>query len=277
MVSEALEIVLPEQLPLPLPKGFVLLIDKPLGWTSFDVVNKVRYWISKLLGVKRAKVGHAGTLDPLATGLLVICVGDYTRRIDTFQGQEKEYTGTMTFGAVTASFDLEKPVEPQEPTQPLSDALIEQARSTLTGTIEQFPPVFSAVKVDGKRLYKHARKGDELELQPRQVQIDAFELSPLYPTGPIDQTEPIDIAGKGHPIWLHPDYPNGLRSDFRIVCGKGTYIRSLAFDMGERTGNGAYLSALRRTRIGQFRVEQAWNIQTLIQQIQSAIASSATV
>lgn len=269
-MTEQLELLLPGALPEQLPKGFVLLIDKPLGWTSFDVVNKVRYWISKRLGVKRAKVGHAGTLDPLATGLLVICVGEYTRRIDTFQGQEKEYTGTMTFGAVTASFDLEKPVEAVEPTQPLSDALLEQARSSLTGTIEQFPPVFSAVKVDGKRLYKHARKGNDLELQARQVHIDTFELSPLYPTGPITQTEPLDIAGKGHPIWLYPNYGAGLRSDFRIVCGKGTYIRSMAYDLGEQTGNGAYLSALRRTRIGDFKIEQAWNIRSLIEQIQSA-------
>lgn len=272
-MSEQLEILLPTSLPAQFPKGFVLLIDKPLGWTSFDVVNKVRYWISKRLGVKRAKVGHAGTLDPLATGLLVVCVGDYTRRIDSFQGQEKEYTGTMTFGAVTASFDLEKPVEPVEPSQPLSDALVEATRTTLLGSIQQYPPVFSAVKVDGKRLYKHARKGDDLELQPRQVQIDHFELSPLYPSPPITQTEPIDIAGKGHPIWLYPDYPSGLRSDFRIVCGKGTYIRSLAYDMGDRTGNGAYLSALRRTRIGDFRIEQAWDIQALIHEIQSTIQS----
>lgn len=275
-------------LPADLPKGFVLLVDKPLGWTSFDVVNKVRYWMSKRLGVKRVKIGHAGTLDPLATGLLILCVGEYTRRIESFQGLEKEYTGTMTFGAVTASFDLEKPVEPyfgspdfvqedldNQPAlsinaqdQLLTDESVESARQKQVGDIEQFPPVFSAVKVDGKRLYAHARSGKDMELQARKVSIFTFELSPLRPVDPATvRPEPVNLAGKGHPIWQYPDFAGGLQSDFRIVCGKGTYIRSMAFDMGELTGAGAYLSVLRRTRIGGFSVDNAWDVEALVEAV----------
>ena len=256
-------------LPAELPKGFVLLIDKPLGWTSFDVVNKVRYWLSKKLGIKRPKVGHAGTLDPLATGLLILCVGDYTRRIDTFQGLEKEYEGTFTFGAVTASFDLEKPVEVVESDAPLTAALLESARVQLVGEIEQFPPIFSAVKVDGKRLYAHARKGKEdVDIQARKVSVAAFELSPLRPVDPATvRREPVNISGKGNPIWQYPDYADGLQSDFRVVCGKGTYIRSMAFDMGELTGGGAYLSGLRRTRIGEFSLDNAWSVKDLVEKL----------
>lgn len=270
MIEQADYTVLtPPELPAELPKGFVLLIDKPLGWTSFDVVNKVRYWLGKYWNVKRPKVGHAGTLDPLATGLLILCVGDYTRRIESLQGMEKEYTGTLTFGAVTASFDLEKPVEIlPEATLPAPDA-VESARQQLIGTIEQYPPVFSAVKIDGKRLYAHARKGKDVELQPKKVEINTFELSPLRPVAPeMAQRPPRIISGKGHPIWQYNDYADGLQSDFRIVCGKGTYIRSVAFDMGELTGSGAYLSGLRRTRIGVFSIEQAWQIDAFIARLQ---------
>jgi tRNA pseudouridine55 synthase len=256
-------------LPAELPKGFVLLVDKPLGWTSFDVVNKVRYWLSKKLGIKRPKVGHAGTLDPLATGLLILCVGDYTRRIDSFQDLEKEYTGTLTFGAVTACFDLEKIVEPIASDKPLTPESLEAARLQLVGEIEQFPPIFSAVKVDGKRLYAHARKGKEdVEIKARKVTVSTFDLSALRPVDPATiRPEPINISGKGNPIWQYPDYADGLQSDFRIVCGKGTYIRSMAFDMGELTGCGAYLSSLQRTRIGHFSIENAWNVKDLVEKL----------
>lgn len=255
-------------LPADLPKGFVLLVDKPLGWTSFDVVNKVRYFMSKRLGVKRVKIGHAGTLDPLATGLLILCVGEYTRRIESFQGLEKEYTGTMTFGAVTASFDLEKPTEEVVQDQALTNEMVESARQKQVGDIEQFPPVFSAVKVDGKRLYAHARSGKDMELQARKVSVSTFELSPLRPVDPATvRPEPVNLAGKGHPIWQYPDFAGGQQADFRIVCGKGTYIRSMAFDMGELTGTGAYLSTLRRTRIGDFSVDGAWEVEALVEAV----------
>jgi tRNA pseudouridine55 synthase len=269
-----LHIIHPHQMPDELPKGFVLLVDKPLGWTSFDVVNKIRYFLSKRMGVKRVKLGHAGTLDPLATGLLILCAGEYTRRIEEFQGQEKAYTGTMTFGAVTACYDLEKPVEPEQNPVVLSPEQLEAARLQQIGDIDQYPPVFSAVKVDGKRLYTNARKGNDIELQPRKVQITQFDLSPLRPVDPATiRPEPVNLAGKGHPIWCYPDYPDGLQADFDIVCGKGTYIRSMAFDMGQLTGCGAYLSRLRRTRIGAFRAEDAWSVEDLTEAIKAGIVA----
>lgn len=259
-------------MPDELPKGFVLLVDKPLGWTSFDVVNKIRYFLSKRMGVKRVKLGHAGTLDPLATGLLILCAGEYTRRIEEFQGQEKAYTGTMTFGAVTACYDLEKPVEPEQNPVVLTPEQLEAARLQQIGDIDQYPPVFSAVKVDGKRLYTNARKGNDIELQPRKVQITQFDLSPLRPVDPDSiRPEPVNLAGKGHPIWCYPDYPEGIQADFEIVCGKGTYIRSMAFDMGQLTGCGAYLSRLRRTRIGAFRADDAWSVEALTEAIKAGI------
>lgn len=259
-------------MPDELPKGFMLLVDKPLGWTSFDVVNKIRYFLSKRMGVKRVKLGHAGTLDPLATGLLILCAGEYTRRIEEFQGQEKAYTGTMTFGAVTACYDLEKPVEPEQNPVVLTPEQLEAARLQQIGDIDQYPPVFSAVKVDGKRLYTNARKGNDIELQPRKVQITQFDLSPLRPVDPDSiRPEPVNLAGKGHPIWCYPDYPEGIQADFEIVCGKGTYIRSMAFDMGQLTGCGAYLSRLRRTRIGAFSADDAWSVEDLTEAIKAGI------
>ena len=272
-----LEIVSPSKLPDVLPKGFVILIDKPLGWTSFDVVNKVRHFLSKRVGVKSIKLGHAGTLDPLATGLLLLCAGDYTKRIDEFQGQEKEYTGTMTFGAVTASFDLEKQIEIVQDQVVLTPELLEKARLTQLGEIEQFPPVFSAVKVDGKRLYSNARSGTEVTLKSRKVTISEFSLTPPRPMNP-DSARPevLNISQKGHPLWYFPDYTDGIQSDFKIVCGKGTYIRSMVYDMGQSTGCGAYLSALRRTKIGDFSVDDAWNMEELIQLLKDSTLAQKT-
>jgi tRNA pseudouridine55 synthase len=272
-----LEIVSPSKLPDVLPKGFVILIDKPLGWTSFDVVNKVRHFLSKRVGVKRIKLGHAGTLDPLATGLLLLCAGDYTKRIDEFQGQEKEYTGTMTFGAVTASFDLEKQIEIVQDQVALTPELLEKARLTQLDEIEQFPPVFSAVKVDGKRLYSNARSGTEVTLKSRKVTISEFSLTPPRPMNP-DSARPevLNISQKGHPLWYFPDYTDGIQSDFKIVCGKGTYIRSMVYDMGQSTGCGAYLSALRRTKIGDFSVDDAWNMEELIQLLKDSTIAQKT-
>ncbi|MUU78559.1 tRNA pseudouridine(55) synthase TruB [Winogradskyella endarachnes] len=207
--------------------GQVLLIDKPLTWTSFQAVNKLRWEIRQAFNIKKIKVGHAGTLDPLATGLLVICTGKMTKQINIFQGQEKEYTGTFTLGATTPSFDLESEINQTFPTEHITDELIHATTEQFIGKIEQFPPVFSAIKKDGKRLYEFARAGEAVEIKPRQVEITEFEITK------IDQLE------------LH----------FRVVCSKGTYIRSLANDFGKALNSGAHLSSLRRTRIGDFKVE----------------------
>lgn len=210
--------------------GQILLIDKPLEWTSFDVVKKVRN------NIKIKKVGHAGTLDPLATGLLIVCTGKMTKSIDSFMGQEKEYTGTFTIGQTTPTYDLES-----EPTEAVSiDHItledLEKARQPFVGEISQTPPIHSAVKVDGRRVYELARKGEEVKLKSRQVIISEFEFTKV-------------------------DLPT---IEFRVVCSKGTYIRSLANDFGEALGVGAYLSSLRRTRIGEFSVEKAYQLDNLI-------------
>jgi tRNA pseudouridine55 synthase len=255
-----------QPLPAPFPKGAILLADKPLGWTSFDAVNKIRYALSRRLGLKKLKIGHAGTLDPLATGLLILCVGDYTKKIEEFQAMPKTYTGTITFGATTPSFDLEKAPDATFPTAHLTDELLQNAvRQQFTGDILQVPPVFSAVKVEGRRLYKNARTGEEVELPERPVRIESFEISPLRPVPSPLSPHPALLKK----IMLHPDYAEGLQVDFQIVCSKGTYIRSLAHDLGQAVGSGAYLSRLRRTRTGELSVEDAWEMEALVAWIQA--------
>lgn len=207
-----------------LKAGVVFLVDKPLEWTSFQVVNKLRWVIRKTHNIKKIKVGHAGTLDPLATGLLIICVGKKTKEIELYQGKEKEYTGTITLGGTTPSFDLETEIDATFPTEGISEEDLQKAVETLSGDIEQYPPVFSAVKIDGKRAYESARKGEEVKVRPRNVSVSKFE---------IDASE----------------FPN---IKFTIVCSKGTYIRSMASDFGKLLNNGAHLSALRRERIGEY-------------------------
>ena len=207
--------------------GQVLLIDKPLHWTSFQAVNKLRWEIRRAFNIKKIKVGHAGTLDPLATGLLVICTGKMTKQIDTFQGQIKEYTGTFVLGSTTPSFDLETEIDQTYPTEHLTEQLIKNATSQFIGDINQYPPVFSAIKKDGKRLYEFARAGEDVEIKSRKVNISEFEITKI----------------------------DGLNIDFRVVCSKGTYIRSLAHDFGKALNSGAHLSALRRTKIGDFNVD----------------------
>ncbi len=214
-------------------EGQILLFDKPLNWTSFQLVNKVRWLIRKSCNIKKIKVGHAGTLDPLATGLLVICTGKFTKRIEEFQGQEKEYTGTFTLGATTPSYDLETEVDETFPVDHISEDDINKATSQFIGEIEQVPPVFSALKKDGKRLYEYARNGEEVEVKSRKVTITEFEVTATR-------------------------FPE---VDFRVVCSKGTYIRSLANDFGKALGSGAHLSALRRTRIGDFKVEDSMDLE----------------
>ncbi|NNJ90022.1 MAG: tRNA pseudouridine(55) synthase TruB [Eudoraea sp.] len=210
-------------------EGQILLLDKPLGWTSFQAVNSVKWTIRRKFQLKKFKIGHAGTLDPLATGLLVVCTGKFTKKIPELQGQLKEYTGTITLGAITPSYDLETEVEEISNTEDLTRQKIIDATLMFTGKIEQKPPLFSALKKDGKRLYEYARKGTVVEVPARTVEILVFEIT--------------DIK--------LPDV------HFRVVCSKGTYIRSLAHDFGKALGVGGHLSALRRTKIGEYYVDNA--------------------
>jgi tRNA pseudouridine55 synthase len=219
--------------------GQVLLIDKPLHWTSFQVVNKLRWEIRQTFKLKKIKVGHAGTLDPLATGLLIICTGKMTKEIDTFQGQIKEYTGTLALGATTPSFDLETEMNETFPTNHITQDLIKETTKQFIGEIQQFPPVFSALKKDGKRLYEFARAGEDVEINSRAVSIQEFEITKI----------------------------DNLNINFRVICSKGTYIRSLANDFGKALQSGAHLSALRRTKIGDFHVDKAVSIETFIKNI----------
>lgn len=212
--------------------GQILLFDKPLNWTSFQLVNKVRWLIKKNCHIKKIKVGHAGTLDPLATGLLIICTGKFTKRITELQGQIKEYTGTFTLGATTPSFDLETEIDQNFPTDHITEEFLQKTSKKFIGEIDQTPPVFSALKKDGKRLYEYAREGKEVEVKSRKVEISEFE---------IDSSNFPDI-------------------NFRVVCSKGTYIRSLAHEFGQALNSGAHLSELRRTGIGDYSVENAMNI-----------------
>ncbi|WP_250433275.1 tRNA pseudouridine(55) synthase TruB [Hanstruepera flava] len=216
--------------------GQVLLIDKPLHWTSFQAVNKLRWEIRHTFNIKKIKVGHAGTLDPLATGLLVICTGKMTKQINTFQGQDKEYTGTFVIGSTTPSYDLETDIDQIFPTDHITADLIHQTPEQFIGDIEQFPPVFSAIKKDGKRLYEFARAGEDVEIKSRTVTISEFEITNI----------------------------DGNNLDFRVVCSKGTYIRSLAHDFGKALNSGAHLSVLRRTKIGDFNVENALTPEAFI-------------
>lgn len=219
--------------------GQVLLIDKPLNWTSFQVVNKLRWEIRQKFNIKKIKVGHAGTLDPLATGLLILCTGKFTKKIDTYQAQEKEYTGTITVGGTTPSYDLETEINETFLTSHLTDELIHQTTQQFIGEIDQKPPIFSAIKKDGKKLYEIARAGETVEIKTRKITISIFEITNI-------------------------NLPN---IDFRVVCSKGTYIRSLAFDFGKALNSGGHLSALRRTKIGNFYVDDAVSVKGYIEEL----------
>ncbi|EGV42141.1 tRNA pseudouridine(55) synthase TruB [Bizionia argentinensis JUB59] len=219
--------------------GQVLLIDKPLNWTSFQAVNKLRWEIRNAFDIKKIKVGHAGTLDPLATGLLIICTGKMTKQIDSFQGQDKEYTGTIVLGGTTPSYDLETEIDTTFPTEHITETMIHEATKQFIGDIDQFPPVFSALKKEGKRLYEYARAGEEVEINSRKIHISTFEITKI----------------------------KDLNIDFRIVCGKGTYIRSIAHDFGKALSSGGHLSVLRRTKIGDFHVDKALSPEAFIKSI----------
>ena len=211
--------------------GAIICVNKPYGWTSFGVVNKVRYFVCRKQGVKKLKVGHAGTLDPLATGVMILCTGRATKRIEEFQAHTKEYVATLRLGATTPSFDLEKEIDATYPTDHITRELVEETLRQFVGSIEQVPPAFSACMVDGKRAYELARKGEEVELKAKQLVIDEIELLECR----LDDPEPT------------------IR--IRVVCSKGTYIRALARDIGEVLQSGAHLTELIRTRVGDVRLE----------------------
>lgn len=219
--------------------GEILYFNKPLTWTSFNLVNRVRGVLSRHLGVKKLKVGHAGTLDPLATGVMILCTGKATKLIESFQYQTKEYIATLQLGATTPSFDLEKEIDATYPTEHITEELVRSTLQQFVGTIEQIPPTFSAVKIDGKRAYQYAREGMEVDIKPKTLVIDEIEL--------IDcQLPSITI---------------------RVVCSKGTYIRALARDIGLALQSGAHLTALKRTRIGDITLDQCLEYEDFVQQL----------
>ena len=220
-------------------EGKLLLIDKPIDWTSFRVVNKIRWAFKKKFNLKKLKVGHAGTLDPLATGLLLICTGKMTKKISEVQSLEKTYTGRITLGATTPSYDLETAIDRKFPTEHLTDKDLIRSKNKFLGEIDQYPPIFSAIKKEGKRLYEYARSGEETKIESRKVSIYNFDFTNI-------------------------SLPH---LDFEVKCSKGTYIRSLAHDFGKSVDSGAHLSALRRTAIGSFKVKNAITPEKLIEKL----------
>ena len=222
-------------------EGEIFCVDKPLGWTSFDVVKRVRHVLSRRMGVKKLKVGHAGTLDPLATGVMILATGRCTKRIEDLQSHTKEYVATLRLGATTPSFDLETEIDCERPWEHISLADVEAVLPMFVGRISQVPPAYSACKVDGKRAYKMARKGKEVSIRPKELLIESIELLP---------SELPEVA-------------------IRVVCGKGTYIRALARDIGERLGCGAHLTALRRTKVGDIAVEQCETAERLLERLRT--------
>ncbi|HJV78920.1 MAG TPA: tRNA pseudouridine(55) synthase TruB [Paludibacter sp.] len=227
-------------------EGEVLYVAKPLNWTSFNLVSKLRWKLQKTLKMKKLKVGHAGTLDPLATGVMIICTGKSTKLIESFQYQTKEYIATLELGATTPSFDLELPVDGTYPTEHITRQLVDEVIPRFLGEIWQVPPAYSAVKVDGKRAYDYARDGQEVELKPKLLVIDEIEV--------LDFTLPV--------------------LKLRVVCSKGTYIRALARDIGLALGSGAHLIALERTRIGNVRLEDCWQIDDLVLHVEKEILNN---
>ncbi len=230
-------------------EGEVLYVAKPLNWTSFNLVSKLRWKLQKTLKMKKLKVGHAGTLDPLATGVMIICTGKSTKLIESFQYQTKEYIATLELGATTPSFDLELPVDGTYPTEHITRKLVDEVIPRFLGEIWQVPPAYSAVKVDGKRAYDYARDGQEVELKPKLLVIDEIEV--------LDFTLPV--------------------LKIRVVCSKGTYIRALARDIGLALGSGAHLIALERTRIGNVRLEDCWHIDDLVLHVEKEILDNQSL
>ncbi len=221
-------------------EGEVILIDKPYGWTSFDVVNKIRTHFKYRRGIKKIKIGHAGTLDPLATGLLILCTGKFTKKIDEYQAQEKEYTGTFVLGATTPSSDLETAIDKSFEISHISEQMIRETAKTFVGETDQIPPIFSAKKINGERAYEMARRGEDVVIQSRKIIVTHFEITR------------VELA----------------EVDFILTCSKGTYIRSIARDFGEKLVSGAYLSSLRRTKIGEFSVDDAFSMDEIQEQFE---------
>ena len=222
--------------------GEILYVNKPYRFTSFDLVNKMRWQLCRALGVKKLKVGHAGTLDPLATGVMIVCTGRATKRIEEFQAHTKEYIATLRLGATTPSFDLEKEIDAYYPTEHITRPMVEEVLSRFVGTIEQVPPTFSAIKVGGVRAYDMARKGRDVELKPKTLVIDEIEV-------------------------LHCGLPDEPSLQIRVVCSKGTYIRALARDIGVALGSGAHLTALRRTRVGDVTIDKCLTLEQLVERL----------
>lgn len=221
--------------------GEILLVDKPLTWSSFQVVNKLRWKIKHKIGVKKIKVGHAGTLDPLATGLLILCTGKKTKEIESFMGLEKTYSGTITLGSTRPSYDMESEIDQTFPTSHINEELIRLTAQKMIGEQNQMPPVFSAKKVDGKRAYEYARAGEEVKLKTKLITISKFDITKI----------------------------DGMNVDFIISCSKGTYIRSIAHDFGKLIKSGGHLSALRREKIGKYDVANAMNVEQWLEEIES--------
>jgi len=222
--------------------GEILLVDKPLTWSSFQVVNKLRWKIKNKIGIKNIKVGHAGTLDPLATGLLILCTGKKTKTIESFMGLEKTYSGTITIGSTRPSYDLESEIDATFETSHITEELIKDTALKMIGDYEQMPPIFSAKKVNGKRAYAYARAGEEVKLKPKLINISKFEIIKI----------------------------DGLNIDFIISCSKGTYIRSIAHDFGKLVNSGAHLSALRREKIGDYDVKNALTVEEWLEVIETS-------
>jgi tRNA pseudouridine55 synthase len=240
-----------KQTPVPAPdfkEGEVLLINKDIDWTSFDVVNFLKIFLKFEFGIKKIKIGHAGTLDPKATGLVIVCTGKKTKSIETYQAQEKEYTGTFTLGSTTPSWDSETQPDQTFPTEHISEALIREATKQFQGEIFQIPPTFSALKIDGKRAYKYARDNKEVKMHGRQVQVFDFDITKIE-----------------MPLVY-----------FRVRCSKGTYIRSLAYDFGKALGSGAFLSSLCRTAIGEYKLENSLTISEFKQLYKKESPTSST-
>lgn len=257
-----------------LEAGCVLPVDKPYGWTSFQVVNKIKWQLKRELGIKKFKIGHSGTLDPLATGLLLVCVGKATKRIEELQNDTKVYSGTIVIGATTPCYDLEQAIDCYYPTKHLTPELIQQAKMGLTGEIDQVPPMFSAIKVEGERAYTYARDNEIVTIAPKKITIHSFEITAtrnldnildLSHSNPPNESTTTDSPHLEKELYRHPQghVPEGLpQIDFRIRCSKGTYIRSIARDLGIALGSGAFLSALRREQIGNYSVEEALKVES---------------
>lgn len=246
-----------EQLPNKFQSGEIILIDKPLTWTSFDVVNKVRWLIRKEYNLKKIKVGHVGTLDPLARGLLILCTGKFTKRIEELQGQEKEYTGVITLGATTASYDLEKAVDIEFSTQHITEELIKETAKAFIGEQEQVAPMHSAKKINGKRAYEYAREGEEVKIKSNTITLKEFEVE-------VCDIPTIEIL-EDSKINQERPYEKGIHFKFRIVCSKGTYIRAIARDFGNKLNSGGHLSQLTRTKIGEYKIEDSLKIDEVTQ------------